>query len=232
MPSRPSSVSRPKPSSLSVNGTRPAQDSASASFDGRAECGLRRQSHLAWTPRGVNRTSAAGRARSSTCGHSARCKARCNRELPAQIQTPLAMVCLTALRKPDGCIRDRQRLSPPRFPKQWATVFDEARRPCQFALQAQVGTDALHWQLTCGSLSPNATIGSWSRWKVAAPTTPCRGPRADILSKLRDPPRLAARPHTAGRTTPESVLPANDSITCQSFHTVHLRKENPAIERP
>ena len=67
----------------------------------------------------------------------------------AHVRTALDMARLMALRKPDGGVRgiatgDAFRRLVARTPaKQWATVFDEATRPYQFALQAWAGTDAL-----------------------------------------------------------------------------------------
>ena len=88
--------------------------------------------------------------------------------------------------------------------KQWATVFDEATRPYQFALQARAGTDALaaHVRVALAqrndavlvSLDGRSTYDSMSR--------------AAFLSKLREVAPAspacftAAPPRTAGGTTP------------------------------
>ena len=72
-----------------------------------------------------------------------------NAQVPANVVPGLALARLTALRKPDGgvhgiatgdvfrCLVSRA------LAKGWATTFDRATRPYQFALQARAGTDAL-----------------------------------------------------------------------------------------
>ena len=61
--------------------------------------------------------------------------------VPPEIQTALAMVRLTALRKPDGGVRGIatgdafRRLVSRTLAKQWATEFDEATRPYHTTLR-------------------------------------------------------------------------------------------------
>ena len=72
-----------------------------------------------------------------------------NARVPADVAPALALARLTALRKPNGGVRGIatgdvfRRLVSRALAKQWASIFDEATRPYQFALQARAGTDAL-----------------------------------------------------------------------------------------
>ena len=72
-----------------------------------------------------------------------------NAQVPASIVPGLALARLTALSKPDGGVRGIatgdvfRRLVSRALAKGWATTFDRATRPYQFALQARAGTDAL-----------------------------------------------------------------------------------------
>ena len=72
-----------------------------------------------------------------------------NAQVPANVVPGLALARLTALRTPDGGVRGIatgdvfRRLVSRALAKGWATTFDRATRPYQFALQTRAGTDAL-----------------------------------------------------------------------------------------
>ena len=108
--------------------------------------------------------------------------------VPPEIQTALAMARLTALRKPDGGVRGIatgdafRRLVSRTLAKQWATVFDEATRPYQFALQARAGTDALaaHVRVALAQRSDAVLVSLDGRSAYYSMS------RAAFLSKLRE----------------------------------------------
>ena len=108
--------------------------------------------------------------------------------VPPEIQTVLAMARLTALRKPDGGVRGIatgdafRRLVSRTLAKQWATVFDEATRPYQFALQARAGTDALaaHVRVALAQRSDAVLVSLDGRSAYDSMS------RAAFLSKLRE----------------------------------------------
>ena len=108
--------------------------------------------------------------------------------VPPEIQTVLAMARLTALRKPDGGVRGIatgdafRRLVSRTLAKQWATVFDEATRPYQFALQARAGTDALaaHVRVALAQRSDAVLVPLDGRSAYDSMS------RAAFLSKLRE----------------------------------------------
>ena len=88
-------------------------------------------------------------------------------DVPAHILAALARARLTALAKPGGGVRGIatgdafRRLTSRALARHFATTFDMATRPYQFALQTRAGTDALAALLRASTdLDPTATVVS------------------------------------------------------------------------
>lgn len=88
-------------------------------------------------------------------------------DVPAHILAALARARLTALAKPRGGVRGIatgdafRRLTSRALARHFATTFDMATRPYQFALQTRAGTDALAALLRASTdLDPTATVVS------------------------------------------------------------------------